>query len=576
MTVELLRRAELFASISDEALAAIARDCETMHVPGRREVFARGAASDGMYIVVRGRLLVVDDVSRVLSHVGRGAYVGELSLLTGAPRTATVRTARDSTLLRIPPDVFQRALEAHSGVALNVARAVTNIISRGEALASTQVSTIAVVSGERDGDVRSFSAQLERALSTLGTVAVVDRARVAQHAAAAELTDALDRLEADHAFTLFIGEADDTPWTQRCLRQADLVLEVARGAEHPRDAGNVALESDAPRDLVVLRSTTPVAARLSSGSYRSHHFVREGSAPDFARLARSIGGRAHGIALSGGSSRTAAYVGVFRALTEAGVPVDVIAGTSGGALVGAMLALGWDHTQMREGLRHMERAPLWRDLGPPLLSVMSGRVYEQLLRELFGDARLEDLATPLLPVCARLRDGAVVTPGRGEIWRAIRASTSLPGIWPPVERDGELLVDGGISNNLPVDLAQARCGAGSVIACDVSEDSAFEGIVVGETPSGWSLLAQRLWPFGERKRTLGIVEVVVSATCAPSTRVQADAIASAALYVRPRATGTDTSVDALVTRGYEATKAALDAMDSRALARLGVRALTTT
>jgi predicted acylesterase/phospholipase RssA/CRP-like cAMP-binding protein len=577
MTAELLRRSELFSTVSDEALDAIARDCETVHVPGRRLVFARGAASDGMYIVIRGRLLVVDDDSRVLWQVGRGEHVGELSLLTGAPRSANVRTARDSTLLRIPPEAFRHALEAHSGLALSIARALSGIISRGDASVSTQVSTIAIVPGEREGEVRLFGEQLARALAPLGTVTVVDRARVAQLEPTGEMTDLLDRLEAEHTFTVFLTDQADTSWTQRCLRQADVVLEVAAGAEQLRDAANVTLEPDVPRELVVMRSSTPrpVAARLASGRYRAHHFVREGSALDFARLARFLAGRAHGLALSGGSNRTSAYLGVFRALAESGVPIDVVAGTSGGALLGAMLALGWDHAQMREGLRQMERAPLWRDLGPPLLSVMSGRTYERLLRDLFGDARLEDLATPFLPVCARLRDGAVVTPERGEIWRAVRASTSLPGIWPPVERDGELLVDGGISNNLPVDLARARCGAGTVIACDVSEGSAFEGMVVGETPSGWSLLAARLWPFGERKRTVGIIDVVVSATCAPSTRAQAEAIAAAALYVQLRA-GAESSVDALVTRGYEATRAALDAMDQPALARLGVRASLST
>jgi NTE family protein len=239
-----------------------------------------------------------------------------------------------------------------------------------------------------------------------------------------------------------------------------------------------------------------------------------------------------------------------------------------------MRALEWDHAQMLDAMDHIDRAPLWRDLGPPLLSMMSGHHYERLLRGLFGDLALEDLALPLLPVCARLRDGAVVVPARGELWRAVRASTALPGVWPPLPYEGELLVDGGISNHLPVDLARARCGLGPVVACDAGHELRVDHEDVAMVPaSGWSRLARWLWPFGRSRRGLTLLDVLLSATCAAATRQREQAIADATLYLRPFAEADATSVAAMVALGYDTTRAALDRADPRVL---GARAATTT
>jgi predicted acylesterase/phospholipase RssA len=575
--IELLRRSSLFAALPDAALEIIAAECRAAFAPGQSTVFRQGDAPDGMYLVDRGRLRIVDESGgeeRVLGHVGRGGHLGEVSLLTGDVRAATAIAVRDTSLLRLDPDSFHRVMETHPTVALALARSVTKMLL-APPQAENPVSTIAVVPTAQGADVDIFAKGLGRALRGLGRTAFLDAERMAREAhgalgalgdaqAARELNEVFERVESAHDFTLYIAEAADTPWTRRCIRHADLILEVARGDGDQRDSPGVLLHSTGERHLVLTheggRTTRPrPGAWLRAHPYDAHHLVDVERPADFARLARLVGGRAHGLALSGGGARTAAFVGVLHALAEADVPIDVVGGTSGGAILGAMCALGWDTVQMREAMQRIDKTPMWLDLCPPLLSILSGRVYERMLRGLFGAAAIEDLAVPFLPVCARLHDGQVVVPSRGEIWRAVRASSSLPGIWPPVLFDGRLVVDGGISNNLPIDLVRARCGRGPIIACDVGASAPLEGVPSDiQATSGWSLLLSRFLPWRRKPRVPGLLEVVVRATCAGGTRHRTAALAQASLFIEPLSVAGGTSVEALEQRGYDAARAALE------------------
>jgi NTE family protein len=232
---------------------------------------------------------------------------------------------------------------------------------------------------------------------------------------------------------------------------------------------------------------------------------------------------------------------------------------------------------MLDAMRRIDRTPLWLDVCPPILSIMSGRRYEKLLQGLFGSAVIEDLAIPFLPVCARLSDGHVVVPARGEVWRAVRASSALPGIWPPVLHEGYLVVDGGISNNLPIDLVRARCGRGPIIAVDVGTDAPLDGVHDDiHRTSGWGLLLRRLWPWHRGPRVPGLLDVVVRATCAAGTRHRTTAIGEAAITIEPLSVAGSTSIDDLVRRGYEAACAAIDQGTKGRSLSIGTRAAART
>lgn len=175
-----------------------------------------------------------------------------------------------------------------------------------------------------------------------------------------------------------------------------------------------------------------------------------------------------GLALSGGAARGIAHVGVMRALTENNIPIDFIAGTSAGSLVGGAWASGMPLDQIEDLGRKMR----WRDVGRATISrlgVQSNDRLEQYLRDRLPLQRFEDLPVPFAAVATELKTGAaVVMREKGDVPFAIRASCAIPGWYVPViDENGRQLVDGGLVAVIPVSVARSF-GADIVIAVDVN------------------------------------------------------------------------------------------------------------
>ena len=175
-----------------------------------------------------------------------------------------------------------------------------------------------------------------------------------------------------------------------------------------------------------------------------------------------------GLALGGGVARGLAHIGVLKVLAEEGIRPDFVAGTSAGSLVGALFCHGLDWRQIREVALGVE----WKDLvsfRPTRLGfARTGRLEAQLEKLLEG-ARFEDLALPLCAVAVDIANGEEVLLDRGPVARAVRASCSIPGIFEPTPWEERLLVDGGLINDVPADVAAAM-GAETVIAVDLNRN----------------------------------------------------------------------------------------------------------
>jgi predicted acylesterase/phospholipase RssA len=200
----------------------------------------------------------------------------------------------------------------------------------------------------------------------------------------------------------------------------------------------------------------------------AHHHLREGNATDHARLARFLCGDAVALVLSSGAARGFAHLGVWKALQDAGHPIDLVGGTSMGSVIAAEIALGWDP---REATRRTRDVFLSKggifDWRLPAVSLLHGERLTSRLRQAFGEhTGAEDLWVPWFCVTSNLTRAAPVTHTRGPLWKLVRASGSVPGMAPPVEIDGELHVDGGMTALVPVEQERAL-GARTVVAVNV-------------------------------------------------------------------------------------------------------------
>ncbi|GAK07408.1 patatin-like phospholipase family protein [Geomicrobium sp. JCM 19038] len=173
-----------------------------------------------------------------------------------------------------------------------------------------------------------------------------------------------------------------------------------------------------------------------------------------------------GLALGSGGARGIAHVGVLDVFEKENIPIDYIAGSSMGSLVGALFALGHSATDLEE-LASLFKRKYFVDFTVPKMGLINGKRIEELIYMLTQGKNIEDLEVPLSIVTTDLQKGRSVILDSGSISKAVRASISIPGIFVPVQYDGKILVDGGIVDRVPIQ-AVRNMGADIVIAVDVS------------------------------------------------------------------------------------------------------------
>jgi NTE family protein len=462
VSVSTLGGVPLLAGADSQALEALAADAQPCRVLAGDWVLREGDQADDLFVVLRGRMRVVgraDGEERTLRVLGPGAAIGELALLTGAPRSASVQALRDTTLLRLHRGSFVELIERNAGFAAAVARelALQLQASGGLDAPPSRPALIALAALSPDVPLRAVAASLASALEAFGSVEVLD--------ASAAGTGAVERAEEENEHVLLLDETGSGAWSDLCRRQADRTLLVAtEGSPLPDGVSGEC-------DLVFLGPASGAAVRalVDRVDPRVLHRLAttEPSDPGAGRLARRIVGRALGVVLSGGGARGFAHIGALAELEEDGIEVDRYGGCSMGAFIAAMAAAGWRTDSIRERCHEelVRRSP-FNDYTLPRVALIRSRKAARMLERLFGEMTIEELAKPLFTVTADLVSSGLVVHRRGRVVEAVGASMSIPGLAPPVSHGGRLLVDGGVLNNLPVD-AMADTAEGPIVAVDV-------------------------------------------------------------------------------------------------------------
>ena len=562
--VALLARLAVFVDLPEEALYRVASSLEFVDLESGQTLFSEGDPSDGLYVVLGGRVRVyVTEGSREsqLQELGRGQVFGEVSLVSSMPRTATVRAVRDTTLARLSPVGFVSIVEEHPSVALKLAAGLASrLIEVDRSASPSQGCRTLLITFSEGVDRQPFLTGFVSALEELGPTQVVragDRpgSRTQDPDTAeslAGLASWLHGIEERCDHVVLLDEGDEA-WARWCEREADSIVHVAHRAH---SSPKVPRTGQTRQEVVVHPPGTTRASGHGRTGVLVHH-VRDGSDRDMQRLARRLTGRAHGVVLSGGGARGFAHLGALRALEELGHPIDVIGGTSIGAVAGSLLAMGFLHEERVELLsRALKRRRAVFPLTLPVLSIASGHKVEALLDGLFGDMLIEDLWLGFFCVSANLTRAETVVHDAGPVAPALRATFSLPGILPPVVADGDLLIDGGVMNNLPVDVMRRVVENGDITAIDLRpvvdlRMSEREGAV----PS-WRVLASNLKGASDHPTVIDVLMRTVELGSAQAQRAHLTA-ARVTHYLRPPAQNVRLSDfqagSALVDLGYRYT-----------------------
>ncbi len=507
--VALLAGIPMFGSLDPAELQELAARFRELSYRRGDTLFCEGDEGGDFIVVAHGELEIVGGGAepQVVNRLGPGCHLGEVALLLGGRRTATVRVSRPARLLALDGAEFRRLTERNAKLVTCIARDLSQQLDARTRAEVPCRSTLTIgVCGE-DGlrgktlVAHCLAALLRRQVGM--EVALIGFTEQAPSSDAELLLDGYDgfarRLErdADLAVLSLSELAEDAPRRLTALIEAlnpryplvvldfgqlgaiagevcDVVVELVARSDAGRGDGHLSrtrvlrvvdLHNGAsarppinrcepfvlPEDPS-LRRLEPAAAAL----YLLEH-PRSPAALVLERLARKVRGASIGVALAGGAAFGLAHIGVLKTLEDAGIPIDLLAGTSMGSIVGAAYAAGLSAEELvaragRFGTKRKALSVIDPTVARP--GLLAGNRLKAVLAELGITGTFEDLVLPFRATATDIESGEQVWIGTGSLADACRASASIPAVFAPVRRDGRALVDGAVVDQVPVELVR--------------------------------------------------------------------------------------------------------------------------
>ncbi len=492
----------LLAHSSLETRQRLAREASWFSLPGGALLYDAGEAADGVYIILTGRLVIVrpdpdgdgPEVERIIGYCRAGDPLAEMSILNDDVHRAAAVALRDCEILKIPHGLFDELFESDAGFASAIGRVLAHRARYPKAsFQRAGPRVFALIASSPSIDIGRVAAQIADELRSLGK-----RCALLGEGDLSRSTQALESIEDSADIVLLPCSVGGAPLYRFALRHADRFFVFARRDARPPNPLPLSPTPDSPArrfrlvDLVVVhegQSTGAVGdwARAVDAARIFHWTPPGGSRRSVSRLTRALAGLTVGLVLSGGGARAYAHIGAVRALFETGAPVDFVAATSMGAIVGACVAMGWGREEIEERIKDsfVSSNPL-ADHVLPVVALTRGRLVDERLERHFGDIKIEEMQLPFLCVSTDLTSGAAYVHRRGLLREALRASIALPGVLPPVVTGEAVLVDGAVVNNFPIDY-MANWHRGVTIGVDVSRRATFSADPYRSPPGffGW-------------------------------------------------------------------------------------------
>jgi EmrB/QacA subfamily drug resistance transporter len=503
-------------AVRDEILAM----GEMVRLPAGEVLFHAGDPGDALFLVQSGRL-EVRHPGGAAPDLTAGAVVGELALLTDAPRAATIVARRDSTLVAISRERFEYLADTQPVVIRAVAKGVARLLQASRPIGPSGPPTpkvIALVALDAGVPIEALGGAVHTSLTGGGSrgAELADAARPLRVVRLdGGSPEALERAERESDRVLLVaGPAGD--WHDACLRQADRVL-AATSSPEPRAFAGLRDQAD-----VMVTGPAPSAAQIVAwhdvcGCRSVSHLGDDPRLWDdrLHSVGARLAGRSMALVLAGGGARALSHIGVLSAFENAGIEINRVAGTSMGAMIAALHAMGLRAGEIDAMVfeEFVQRSP-FSDYRPSLTSLARGERGKAMLQRCFGDTYLEEMTHELVVVSTDLYEKTPVYHRRGRTAEVVGASMCLPVLFPPQLLNGRVLVDGALGDNCPI-TAFTNLAEGPVVA--VRTGGSSSGSHSEQVPSlGETLM--RIILMGDRHAAEDAAAPTATITVTPDTR----------------------------------------------------------
>src|SRR3990167_4644282 len=499
--LSLIKTNTVFSSLNEDACKNLLAKFTKIELNEGEILFQQGDPSDTIFLLIRGKLTAFLTTARgeikTVGHIDEGETAGELGVLSNEPRSLTLRAEKSSTLLKLAGKDFLELCHLHPAVMFAT---VHPLISRSQDIIHLLTSEksekhLVVLPANKTIPLEKFSERLESLSESTHNIILVSDYHSDFNDTHTDLTILQEKIlhltqtqKAGYKI-IYVLKSPATPLAKIALSKMNKLYIVGHGNTPPDidpliiaevNKENRSMTSDP--ELILLHAEGRALPRNTSKwlekiSFGLHHHIRINMTHDYQRLLRFMRGKAVGLVLSGGGTRGWAHVGAIKALRDAKIPIDAIGGTSVGAIVGAAYAIreSWEDTYERfhKIVRRSRYAVSLRSLTWPATSLFNAKNFTLSQMEVFDRIQIEDLWLPYFCVSCNLASNGEEVHRSGLLWEKTRASASIPGIIPPMVINGALHLDGGLLNNLPVDVMRQFVGKkGKVIGVELNNFAA--------------------------------------------------------------------------------------------------------
>ncbi len=539
-TILALRLSHLFMGLSEEVVRALISKMEIQSIPSNTFLTRQYAISKELWIIINGQFQLskktIDGDYVNLAVLGRGEAIGEVGVSCEIPRSSDVLATRDSTVAKLSRESFELLLQQHPvEIYQTFVKSIVSHLSRKHSNKAKSAETFALVFLSSALDVKKITSQLVSSLNNHGSTCAlhsqdIDRAFSQNGIAQTSFDDPvnesllqwLSEEEIAYRHIIYTLDKEMSNWTRRCLRQADHIIFCAYARDDPdmRNLETLILDEISTQSikktlLLIHPNTTKIAINtaswLKNRQINMHHHVREDSSSNFARVARFLTGNAVGVVLGGGAARGFAHIGILRAFAELNIPIDLVGGNSMGAIIAAQYAMQWDCQEMMDKTQYLCRQGDQFTL--PMMSIYSGNKMTESLIDMFGESCIEDLWLHFFSISCNISRAIVMTHDQGSLVSAVLNSNVPPGLFPPQIVNGDLLVDGALLNNVPIDVMAQFNEGGTIIAVDVNaREDLLNNTDNSGGMSGWSLFINKINPWAKKVNNPSIIEILARAS----------------------------------------------------------------
>ena len=592
--VTYLRNTSYFGKLPLDKLNKIASICTIIQLEKDEFLFHQGATSDGFYILLDGRLAAVlekDNNKEIVGVIHQGETVGELGAFSQKPRSLGIQAYCHSTLIFLSYNQIRNFIENYASVD-TIMEMVSTLVDRSQSILKrlakeSQHRHCVIIPATNAPICSAFLQGFKTYLTKAHGLLIVDRQyfvdhsiddsisslkALIRHAEKEKLTiifiiETIERLQAYLDYYNQSNGPDIFQWIDKIyvLAKADKPTAISPQVKLILEDDFLPLVSH--KDLILWHGNSKQLPRdtitwLEQANFNIHHHIRDEQG-DFLRLFRFVLGKANALVLGGGGVRGWASLGVITALEEHGIQIDAIAGTSAGSFLASAYARSMDvqlSHKMVQPLINLSGFFKMRQLSFPIISINNGALLTEKLKVVFEPYNIEDLWIFNFSIASNLSTYQEEIQRRGILWEALRCSGSLPIIFPPFVRNGEMLIDGGLLNNLPVDHMKKIIGSSHhVIAVNLTDFTSKSEYDFPPVIGFWPALKNKLgWMQNSFKHPPFVESILKSLMLGASYRLientkQANLLIDFKLTDVPLIYYPEDKIPKLIERGYKRT-----------------------